>query len=55
MSKLQTVTTTLQVVLFIVAIVLLAVNKHESFQDFMIFSLLCGAVADGEKLKNDGE
>lgn len=54
-SKAQTILIVIQTILFIVALVLLAVNKHESFQDFMIFSMFCGGLADNRKLKNDGE
>lgn len=53
MNKSQTVIETMQLLLFIAALILLAVNKHETFQDFMIFSILCGGVADNKKLKND--
>lgn len=55
MIKPQTVIATMQLVLFIVALVLLSVNRHESFQDFMIFSIFCGGIADNKKLKSDDD
>ena len=32
----------IQLVLFITAVVMLAQNQHESFQDFMIFTMVVG-------------
>lgn len=34
--------TAIQLVLFITAIVMLATNRHESFQDFMLFTMVTG-------------
>lgn len=55
MSKAQTVIAMIQIVLVIAALVLLAVNRHESFQDFMIMSLFAGSFKECSTLKNSDE
>lgn len=53
MNKAQIVIAAIQIVLLIAALVLLAVNKHESFQDFMIMTLFIGCIAGSPTFKGE--
>lgn len=55
MNKVQIVIAAIQIVLLIAALVLLAVNKHESFQDFMIMTIFIGYIAGSSAFKGSDE
>lgn len=55
MKKVQIVIATIQIVLLIAALVLLAVNRHESFQDFMIMTIFIGYIAGSSAFKGSDE
>lgn len=55
MNKAQMIIVVIQMVLTIVALVLLAVNRHESFQDLIIMSLFVGSIKECSTFKNSDE